>query len=159
MKIIVAAVGSLKEKYLQSGAEEYLKRMKPFADIATNEIDEARLPKNPAPAEVKKAVADEGKRLLKSIPGDAYLFALDLHGQSLTSENFAAKIAAITADGKSRIAFAVGGTFGIAPVVTDVADFRLCLSPMTFTHQMTRIILLEQIYRAFKINRGEKYHW
>ena len=159
MKIKIIAVGKLKEAYLREGVAEYLKRLRPFADVTVNEISEAVLPHNPSVTEIKAAIADEGERLARLVPPGAYLFALDLHGKMLASVDFAAKTDEITARGNSVIAFAIGGAFGIAENITAAADFRLCLSPMTFTHQMTRLLLVEQIYRSFKINRGEKYHW
>ena len=159
MKIIIAAVGKLKERYLTEGIAIYTKRLKPFADIICKEIPEAPLSHNPSPAEIKAAIADEGERLLRSVPPGSFFVALSLEGKMIDSKELAEKIAAATTRGKSTVAFAIGGTFGIDATVTKAADFTLCLSPLTFTHQMTRLILSEQIYRAFKINAREKYHW
>ena len=159
MKILIAAVGKLKERYLRDAIAEYTKRLAPFADVVIKEIAEARLSREPTMAQINAAIADEGERLLKIVPPTAYLIALDLHGTMLSSEDFAAKIAAVTTYEKSAFAFAIGGAFGIADCITQKADLRLALSPMTFTHQMARLLLIEQIYRAFKINAHEKYHW
>ena len=159
LKILIAAVGKLKERYLIAGVAEYTKRLAPFADVTVKEIAEARLPHDPTAAQITAAIDDEGERLLKILPSSAYLIALDLHGTMLSSEALAAKIAAVTTYEKSAFAFVIGGAFGIAASVTQKADLRLKLSPMTFTHQMTRLLLVEQIYRAFKINAREKYHW
>jgi len=147
MKIILVAVGKLKEKFLQDGVAEYLKRLRPFAKVEIREVMECR------------TVEEEGQKLLAQIPKDAFKFVLDVASVELTSENFAKKIAALSLHGKSDIAFVIGGAFGLSEEVKQVADFRLSLSPMTFTHQMTRLVLVEQIYRAFKINRGEPYHY
>ena len=159
MKISLVVVGKLKENYLKEAFAEYKKRLRPYAAVEVKEIGEAKLSQNPTAADIAAALEDEGERLLRLVPKGAYLIALDLRGEMLSSENFAAKTAQIFADGRSGIVFAIGGAFGIGKNVTAAADFRLCLSQMTFTHQMARVILAEQIYRAFKINRGEKYHW
>lgn len=147
MKIIFVAVGKLKEKFLTDALAEYLKRLNPFVKIEIREVSECR------------TIQEEGQKILSKIPKDAYKFVLDVGGDFLTSENFAKKIAALTLHGKSEIVFIIGGAFGLSDEVRQVADFRLSLSPMTFTHQMARVILIEQIYRAFKINRGEPYHY
>ncbi len=147
MKINIVAVGKLKENFLTGGATEYLKRLRPFVKIEVVEIPEC------------KTVDEEAKKILTRVPADSKLFVLDVFGEEMTSENFAKKIADMTLDGVSNFTFAIGGAFGLGEDLRKAADFKLSLSKMTFTHQMTRVILLEQIYRAFKINRGEPYHW
>ena len=147
MKIKICAIGRLKEKFLVDGVSEYLKRIKPFAKIEVAEIPEC------------KTVKDEGAKLLAQILRDSFVIVLDVAGESLSSENFAEKIAALSLHGVSSITFIIGGAFGLSEEVRRAADFRLSISPMTFTHQMARLILVEQIYRAFKIIRGEPYHY
>lgn len=146
MKITIIAVGKLKEKFLTAGVEEYLKRLKIFAKIEIREIMECR------------TVEDEGKKILSQIPKDSWLCVLDVAGNAISSEDFAEKISDLTLHGISNITFVIGGAYGLSNEVKQSADFLLSFSKMTFTHQMARLILLEQIYRAFKINRGEPYH-
>lgn len=147
MKINLLTVGRLKEKYLIDAVNEYLKRLKPFTSVDIKEVPE------------QKTVKDEGERLLSLIPKDSWVCVLDVGGVELSSEKFAAKLETLMVEGKSQWTFIIGGAFGISDKLRAEADFRLSLSKMTFTHQMTRVILVEQIYRAFKIIRGEKYHW
>ena len=147
MKIILLTIGKLKEKFLTDGVAEYLKRLRPFAKVEIREISECR------------TVEEEGKKILSQVPNDSWLCVLDVAGESLTSEKFAKKISNLVLNGESDLTFVIGGAFGLSEELRRAADFRLSLSEMTFTHQMTRLILVEQIYRAFKINRGEPYHW
>lgn len=147
MKITLVVVGKLKEKFLVAGVEEYLKRLRKFARVEVREVPECR------------TLAEEGQRLLSLVPQDSWLCVLDVAGELLTSEDFAKKIAALNLDGVSNLTFAIGGAFGLSDELRRAANFRLSLSPMTLTHQMARLVLVEQIYRAFKINRNEPYHW
>ena len=146
IRIKICAIGRLKEKFLVDGVSEYLKRIKPFAKIEVAEIPECR------------TVEEEGAKLRAQILRDSFVFVLDVAGETLSSENFAEKIAALSLHGVSSITFVIGGAFGLSEEIRDAADFRLSISPMTFTHQLARLILVEQIYRAFKIIRGEPYH-
>ena len=147
MKITLIVVGKLKEKFLVAGVAEYLKRLQKFAKIEVREIPECR------------TLEEEGQKILSLVPKDSWLCVLDVSGMEMTSEDFAKKIAALALDGVSNLTFAIGGAFGLSEELRHAAAFRLSLSQMTFTHQMARLILVEQIYRAFKINRGEPYHW
>lgn len=147
MKINLIVVGKLKEKFLVDGVAEYLKRLKKFAKIEVREIPECR------------TVEEEGQKILSLVPKDSWLCVLDVAGTALTSEEFAKKIAVLNLNGTSNLTFAIGGAFGLSEELRQAASFRLSLSEMTFTHQMARLILVEQIYRAFKINRNEPYHW
>ncbi len=147
MKIKIVAIGKLKEKFLIDGVNEYLKRISPFAKINIAEIPEC------------KSVDEEGQKLLAQILRESFVIVLDVGGVEISSENFAKKIAELNLHGVSDITFIIGGAFGLSEKVKRAADFRLSLSQMTFTHQFARLILLEQIYRAFKINRGEPYHY
>lgn len=159
MKIRIAAVGKLKEKYLREGVAEYEKRLRPYASLELSEIPEARLAEKPSQAELKEALADEGRRLLRLVPERGTLIVLDVAGDLLSSEQLAEKMAALALQGQSDLTFLIGGAFGLSDEVRKRADLRLSFSRLTFTHQMVRLLLYEQIYRAFKINRGEKYHW
>ncbi len=159
MRITIVTAGKIKEKYLTAGINEFLKRLGPFANVKIIEINEEKMKDNPSEAEKQQTLAQEGQRLLKQVPEGSYLIVLDVYGQQLSSEKLAEKIQSLGLQGKSNITFLIGGAFGLSQEVRQAADFRLSFSPMTFTHQMIRLLLVEQIYRAFKINRGEKYHW
>ena len=147
MKINLIVVGKLKEKFLVDGVAEYLKRLKKFATVEVREIPECR------------TVEEEGLKILSQVPQNSWLCVLDVSGAELSSEDFAKKISALNLNGISNLTFAIGGAFGLSKELRRAAAFRLSLSKMTLTHQMARLILAEQIYRAFKINRNEPYHW
>ena len=147
MKINLIVVGKLKEKFLVEGVAEYLKRLKKFATVEVREIPECR------------TVEEEGQKILSSVPQNSWLCVLDVAGAALSSEEFAEKISALNLNGISNLTFAIGGAFGLSEELRRAAAFRLSLSKMTLTHQMARLVLVEQIYRAFKINRNEPYHW
>ena len=159
MRITIVCAGRLKEKYLTAGLQEFLKRLKPMAQVEILEIHEEKMPENPSEAEREQVLAREGERLLKLVPEGSYLFVLDVHGEEKSSEELAARIAELGLRGRSHLSFLIGGAFGLSEAVRQAADMRLSFSRLTFTHQMVRLLLVEQIYRAFKINRGEKYHW
>ncbi|WP_407398573.1 23S rRNA (pseudouridine(1915)-N(3))-methyltransferase RlmH [Anaerovibrio sp.] len=159
MKINIVTAGKIKEKYLTEGINEFLKRLGPFANVKIIEINEEKMKDNPSEAEKQQTLAQEGQRLLKQVPEGSYLIVLDVYGKELSSEELAAKIDSLGLSGKSNITFLIGGAFGLSSEVRSAADMLLSFSKMTFTHQMVRLLLVEQIYRAFKINRGEKYHW
>ena len=159
MKITILAVGKLKETYLRDGVAEYVKRLSPFAKIECIEIAEEKMPDNFSPAEKEKTLAREGERLLARVPEGSELIVLDVAGEPLSSEELAARMGEWMVGGASNLTFLIGGAFGLSPAVRKAAKLRLSFSRMTFTHQMVRMLLVEQIYRAFKILRGEKYHW
>ncbi len=147
MRITLIVVGKLKEKFLIDGVAEYLKRLRKFAKVEVREVPECR------------TVEEEGQKVLSLVPRDSWLCVADVAGAELTSKDFAKKIAELTLSGVSDLTFAIGGAFGLSAELRRAAAYRLSLSQMTFTHQMARLILVEQIYRAFKINRREPYHW
>ena len=159
MKITIVAAGKIKEKYLTAGINEFLKRLGTFANVKIVEINEEKMKDKPSEAEKQQMLAAEGQRLLKQVPEGSYLFVLDVYGKAVSSEALSEKIQKLGLEGKSSITFLIGGAFGLSEEVRQAADFRLSFSPMTFTHQMIRLLLVEQIYRSFKIARGEKYHW
>ena len=159
MKITIVCAGKIKEKYLTAGIAEFMKRLKPFAQVEIREIHEEKMPDNPSAAEKEQVLIKEGEKLLKLVPEGSYLFVLDVFGKEKSSEELAAGIDKLGLSGRSNITFLIGGAFGLSPAVRKAADELLSFSRMTFTHQMVRLLLVEQIYRAFKINRGEKYHW
>ncbi len=159
MKITLACVGKIKEKYLTAGIEEFTKRLTPFCKLETIAINEERMPEDPSPAEKEQVLAKETERLLAVIPQNSYVIVLDVKGSLISSEELAAKFDKLALGGNSHITFVIGGAFGYTDALRKRADETISFSRMTFTHQMIRLLLIEQIYRAFKISRGEKYHW
>lgn len=154
MKIKFVSVGSIKEKFLKDAISEYLKRLTRFAKIEIIEVDETKI-QNKSEEQVKK---EEGERLLKRIGQDEFVFLLDLKGELISSEVLALKINDLINKGISPFTFVIGGTLGLSEEVRKRANIKLSISKMTFTHQMCRMIVLEQIYRAFKIINNEEYH-
>ena len=159
MKITIVCAGRLKEKYLTAGIAEYKKRLTPFTQFEIREIHEEKMPDAPSDAEKQQVLGREGERLLKQVPDGSYLYVLDVYGEEKSSEELADELGRLMVQGRSSITFLIGGAFGLSEDVRRAADCRLSFSRMTFTHQMVRLLLGEQIYRAFKIQRGEKYHW
>lgn len=158
MKISIVCAGKLKERYWTEAVAEYCKRLSKYCTISIEEVKEERLSDNPSKAEEEETKAAEGKRILKKIKSSAYVIALEIQGQQLSSEELAEKIEKLRIAGKSEIIFVIGGSLGLSKEVLESSDFRLSFSLMTFPHQMMRIILLEQIYRSFKIIMNETYH-
>ena len=159
MKITIACVGKIKEKYLTAGIDEFTKRLTPFCKLETVAINEEKMPDNPSLAEKEQVLEKETQRLLAIIPENSYVILLDVIGKQLSSPELASKIDALALSGNSHITFVIGGAFGYTDALRKRADFALSFSKMTFTHQMIRLLLIEQIYRAFKISNNQKYHW
>ena len=158
MKIRVLAIGKIKEQYLKVGIDEYLQRIKPYSQIEIVEVNDEPIPDNPRPADIKKAIDLEGQKILKLVKPNDYLIGLDLNKKELNSVEFAAFLNEKFILGGSNISFVIGGSYGLSDELKQRMNDSISLSKMTFLHQMTRLILLEQIYRAFKINRNETYH-
>ena len=158
MRISIVCAGKIKEKYLTAGIAEFVKRLTPFCRQELVEVDEERMPDNPSAAEQAKALAKEGERLLRAVRDTSYLIVLDVAGKQLSSEELAAKFDTLAVSGQSDVTFIIGGAFGLSDEVRQAARERLSFSKMTFTHQMIRLLLVEQVYRAMKIRRGEPYH-
>ena len=158
MQITIACVGKLKEKYLTAAVEEFEKRLTPFCRINIKSINEEKMPDNPSATTKQQVLEKETKRLLALIPDNSYVIALDVAGKMISSPELSEKISKLALDGKSHITFVIGGAFGYTDELRQRADFLWSFSALTFTHQMIRVLLLEQIYRAFKIMRNEKYH-
>lgn len=158
MKITVLTVGKVKEKYFTAAIAEYAKRLSRYCKLEILEVADEKTP-DKAPEAVNRQIKEkEGERILAQIKEDAYVIALAIEGKSLSSEQLAEKIHQLTVNGKSHLVFVIGGSLGLSEAVLKRADYSLSFSPMTFPHQLMRVILLEQIYRAFKINTGEPYH-
>ncbi|NLV90896.1 MAG: 23S rRNA (pseudouridine(1915)-N(3))-methyltransferase RlmH [Firmicutes bacterium] len=159
MYLKLVAVGKLREDYLRQGVEEYRKRLGACCRFEMIEVkDEPLRKKGDSPAQREQILRREAERVLKSVAANTYLVLLDLEGQMVTSEQLADRISDLGLRGKSDITFAIGGSLGVGSALKQRADWRLALSPMTFTHQLTRLILMEQLYRAFTIIRNEPYH-
>lgn len=157
MNINIICIGKLKEKYWRDACEEYLKRLGAYCNINILELKEARLEGEGKSAEL--AVKEsEGRDILSRLDSDSYIVALDVRGKKLSSEGLAEKLNSLALEGKSNISLIIGGSLGLTNEVLSKAHYRLSFSDMTFPHQMMRVILLEQVYRAYKINRGETYH-
>lgn len=158
MKIKVICVGKLKEKYLRDGIGEYAKRLSRFCSFEVCELPDVRIPDKASRAEMDAVKDAEGTAILKNLSKDSYVIPLCVEGEQLSSEKFAHKLSQITLSGKSTIDFIIGGSLGISDDVKKLGDFRLSFSEFTFPHQLMRLVLAEQIYRAFKINSNEEYH-
>jgi len=160
MNVEIVCVGNLKEPWLKEAEREYIKRLSSYIKVNITEVSEKRLAKNPSPADEDIVRKAEGEALMNQSEKqkDAYVFALDMRGKQYASEGFAKQLGKLALSGKSTVIFLIGGSLGLPEEVRQKADMVLSFSEMTFPHQMTRIILLEQLYRAQKILRGEPYH-
>lgn len=159
MEVYIVAVGKVREQFILLGLEEYEKRLKRYIKLKIREADEERIPKNPAPGEIERVLLTEGRSLLKLLPREAYTVVLDREGRMLSSEELAAWLGELALRGYHRVAFVIGGTLGLSPEVKERAQATISFSRLTFPHQLVRLLLLEQLYRALKIQRGEPYHW
>ena len=158
MNITIVSVGKLKEKYLKQGIAEYLKRLSAYAKVKIIEVPDEKAPESLSASEEQEVKQKEGDRILAKVTPDTYVITLDLQGKMLTSEQLAEKLEDLATYGKSKIAFVIGGSLGLSDDVRKRSDYALSFSKMTSPHQLMRLILLEQIYRGFKIMRGEPYH-
>lgn len=158
MQIRIIAVGKLKEAYFSDAAAEYSKRIGRFAKIETVQIPDRRIPDRASAAQERQVLEQEGEDILSKIAPQDYVVALCVEGKKLDSPAFAQKLSALALSGKSTVTFVIGGSLGLSDTVKRRADLRLSFSDMTFPHQLMRVILLEQVYRAFKILANETYH-
>lgn len=158
MKISVISVGKLKEKYLKAGIEEYRKRLGRYCTLDIIELTDEKTPDNASDATNEAIKKKEGDRILKSLKDDSYCIVLAIEGKSLSSEELADHMDKLFVSGKSHISFIIGGSLGLSDDVLGRADYQLSFSKMTFPHQMMRMILLEQIYRSYRIINNEPYH-
>ena len=158
MRITFVAVGKLKETHLKTAVAEYAKRLSKYVKLEIIEVADESAGERISPAEEKIVIAKEGERILKHIKDSGYCIATAIAGEPLTSVGLAEKIAKLSVDGHSHIYFVIGGSLGLSPEVLERADFCLSFSKMTFPHQLMRVMLAEQVYRAFRINHGEPYH-
>lgn len=158
MNITIITVGKLKEKYLKQGIDEYLKRLSAYAKLEIIELPDEKAPELLSEIEMQQVKQKEGERILAKIHPDTHVIALAIEGKMKTSEQLAEGLDRLATYGKSKIAFVIGGSLGLSDEVMKRADESLSFSKMTFPHQLMRLILVEQVYRAFRIIRGEPYH-
>ena len=156
--IQLICVGKLKERFYTDAAAEYVKRLSAYCKLTVTEVNEERLPSNPSQAQIDAALAREADAIRGKIPSGSGLVALCVEGKLLSSEELASQMAKWANGGQSSLTFVIGGSFGLHPSVKQQAALRLSMSPMTFPHHMARVMVLEQIYRAFKIQEGSRYH-
>ena len=158
VNVTVVCVGKMKEQFLKDACAEYAKRLNAFSKLSVIELDEFRLPENPSDSQLQSALSDEGKRIMTKIDSDSFVVAMCIEGKTLSSEKLAEKMAEVINFGTGKFTFIIGGSCGLSDEVKQRADLRLSMSPMTFPHHLARVMLLEQIYRAFMINANSKYH-
>ncbi|NRG43880.1 23S rRNA (pseudouridine(1915)-N(3))-methyltransferase RlmH [Bacillus sp. CRN 9] len=158
MNISIITVGKLKEKYLKQGIDEYLKRLSAYAKMDIIEVPDEKAPEELSDTEMNMVKQKEGERILAKIHPDTHVIALAIEGKMKSSEELADTIDKLATYGKSKIAFIIGGSLGLSDDVLKRSNDKLSFSKMTFPHQLMKLILLEQVYRAFRINRGEPYH-
>ena len=158
MNVTVICLGKLKEDYLRSACAEYVKRLGAFCKTDIVELNPVRLPDNPSQAQIDSALEEEAKMIAAKIPKGAACFAMCIEGKQYSSPEFSTLMHSAAVDGGANVVFIIGSSFGMADEIKSLADFKLSFSPMTFPHQLMRVMLLEQIYRAFQINNNGKYH-
>lgn len=158
MNITVICLGKLKEKYLSEAVTEYSKRISAYGKLDIIELNPVKLSENPTESEIKTALEKEAIEIIKKAPQNAFIIPLCVEGELLSSEGLANKFNKISLSGKSNIVFIIGSSYGLADIIKEQAHLRLSFSKMTFPHQLMRVMLLEQIYRAFQINNNGKYH-
>ncbi len=157
-KVTLICVGKLKEKFYIDAAAEYAKRLSRFCRLDIVEVPESRLPEDPSGAEVEQALQSEAAAIESRIPRGAATIALCIEGTQLSSPQLAQKIRSWTVEGASHLVFIIGGSVGLAPALKQRCQLRLSMSPMTFPHHLARVMVLEQIYRAYQIGAGTRYH-
>jgi 23S rRNA (pseudouridine1915-N3)-methyltransferase len=158
VNISIITIGKLKEKYLKQGIQEYLKRLSSYAKVEIIELADEKAPENLSESEMEQVKQKEGERILAKISDDTHVIALAINGKQKSSEELAKEIDSLATYGKSKIAFVIGGSLGLSSEVIKRSNAALSFSKMTFPHQLMRLVLVEQIYRAFRIIRNEPYH-
>lgn len=158
LKISIISVGKIKEKYIKLGIDEFSKRLSRYAKLEIIELNDEKAPENLSPRDMEIIKNTEGDAILSKIRPNSYTIALAIDGKNLSSESLAKKINDLSVSGNSHINFVIGGSLGLSDSILKASDFKLSFSAMTFPHQLMRLILLEQIYRSFRINNSEPYH-
>ena len=158
MNVQLIVLGKLKEKFMKDFSGEYEKRLGAFCKLTVTELEPVKLPENPSEKEIEYALLKEAGQIRDKMLSNAYVFSMCIEGKQSSSEAFSQKLSEIAVNGKSNIVFIIGSSFGLSDEIKNMSDFKFSMSQMTFPHQMARIMLLEQIYRAFQISSGGKYH-
>lgn len=158
INITVIALGKLKEKYMRDFCDEYVKRLSAYCKLNIIELPPKALPDNPSQSEIEQALKSEAQMIKAKISPNSYVFSMCIEGKQMPSEAFSNKLSNLAIDGKSSIVFILGSSFGLDCEIKKLSDERFSMSEMTFPHQMARVMLLEQLYRAFQIAKGGKYH-
>ena len=158
MNINILTVGKIKEKYIKEGINEFSKRLSRYAKLKIIEIDDEKAPENLSQKDMEKVMEKEGEKIISKIPQNSFIISLEIEGKSISSEMLSKKIEDIMISGNNDITFIIGGSLGLSNEVKMMSNFKLSFSKMTFPHQLMRLILLEQIYRAFRIMKNEPYH-
>ena len=158
INITVIALGKLKEKYMRDFCDEYVKRLSAYCKLNIVELAPKALPDNSSQTEIAQALSAEAQMIKAKIPQNSYVFSMCIEGKQMPSEAFSQKLSKLAIDGKSSIVFIIGSSFGLDGEIKKLSDERFSMSEMTFPHQMARVMLLEQLYRAFQISSGGKYH-
>jgi len=158
LNINIICIGKLKEQYLRDACSEYVKRLSAFCKLNVIELSPIALSDNPSDAQIENALKSEGEKICEKIPNGSTVFAMCIEGRQRTSTELSEEFSKLTVDGASNITFIIGGSFGLSNEVKQRANQNLSMSKMTFPHQLARVMLLEQIYRAFQISSGGKYH-
>ncbi len=158
LSIRLVCVGKLREQFFVDAFNEYSKRLSAYCKFECAELNETKLGSSPSDKEIAAALDKEAADIERALGKDAYVIAMCVEGMQLKSEDLAQKISSLAVAGRGRICFVIGGSFGISPRIKQRADMRLSMSEMTFPHHLARVMLAEQIYRAFKISEGSKYH-
>lgn len=158
MNISIISVGKLKEKYLKLGIDEYLKRLGPYAKVEIIEVPDEKAPETLSDQEMIMVKNAEGERILAKISQDVHVIAMAIEGKAVSSEDLAKNLDQLATYGKSKVAFVIGGSLGLSDAVMKRANEKISFGKITYPHQLMKLVLVEQIYRAFRINRGEPYH-
>ena len=159
LNIQIICIGKLKENYLKDAIDEYSKRLQKYCNLTITELADEKLPNKLNDSIIQEIKNKECNKLLQNIKKDSYIFSLDLKGKQFSSEDFSKKIEDIALNENSHITFIIGGTLGLTDEVLAASNEKICFSKMTFPHQLIRVFLLEQLFRAFKISKNETYHW
>lgn len=159
LNISIICVGKLKETYLKDALAEYSKRLQKYCNLTITELQDEKLPNKLNDSIIQEIITKECNKMIQNIKKDSYVFCLDLAGKEFSSEEFSKKLEDIALNENSHITFIIGGTLGLNEDILKMANEKICFSKMTFPHQLIRVFLLEQLFRAFKISKGETYHW
>lgn len=158
LSVHIICVGKMKEKFYLDAAQEYTKRLSSYCKLTVTELPEEKLPQNPSQSQIDAALAKEGQAIRAKLPANACVVAMCVEGKLHSSEQLARLVSSCELNSAKHLVFLIGGSFGLDPALKQTAQVRLSMSPMTFPHHLARVLLLEQVYRAFKINEGSAYH-